>query len=63
MPLRIVKSKGSEIMLDLASQAVRNTLQNLGQVEARDDRVIDFQQDPSTFGGYTNAGRRAPNVG
>jgi hypothetical protein len=51
VPLRIVKSKGSEIVLDLASQTVGDALQDLSQVEVRDDRVIDFQQNPSAFGG------------
>jgi hypothetical protein len=61
MPVRVVQGEGCEIVLDLASQTVGNTLQDLGQVEMGDDRVIDFEQDPSAFGGKAAPGRLAVN--
>jgi hypothetical protein len=47
--IRIVNKQHGEIVIDELVKAFRNGLQQPGQIEIRDDRVIDLKQQPGTF--------------
>jgi hypothetical protein len=43
--ISVVEGQSGEIVFDLASKAIRDTLQNVLKIEARNNRIVNFEQN------------------